>query len=91
MVFAIMIGGHYWMTTSRMDAVKKIFNDGGTVICENKMHRTISGSILISKKFEWELKGDEFVSKNYVRSFHTSRCVDYAPVSPDSKLRIGKP
>jgi len=81
-LFAIMIGIHYFITTSRMDGVKDIFNKGGTIICENKMHRTISQSVLISKALGWELEGDEFTSKNVVRNFHTSRCVDYTPVAP---------
>ena len=79
---AIMIGAHYYITTSRMAEVKEIFNNGGTVICENKMHRTISRSVLISKKLEWRLEGNLFVSDNHERDFHTSRCVDYEPVNP---------
>ncbi len=72
-----MIAIHYFMTTTRMDGVKEIFNEGGTIICENKMQRTISQSVLISKDFEWRLEGDLFVSDNYVRDFHTSRCIDH--------------
>ncbi len=81
----LMITAHYYITTQRMDGVKKIFNEGGTVICENKMHRTISRSVLISKKLEWELDGDYFFSKNHMRKFHTARCIDYAPI--DSTTR----
>ncbi|MBA1438232.1 MAG: hypothetical protein FAF05_04475 [Epsilonproteobacteria bacterium] len=76
-IFAVFIMFHFWMTTSRMANVKQIFNDGGTIICENKMHKTISQSILISKKLGWALDGDEFTSPNYTRNFHTARCVDY--------------
>ena len=72
-----MIAIHYFMTTTRMDGVKEIFNEGGTIICENKMQRTISQSVLISKDFDWRLEGDLFVSDNYVRDFHTSRCIDH--------------
>ena len=81
-IFALMIAGHYAMTKSRMNEVKEIFNKGGTVVCENKMHKTISQSVLISKALEWRLEGDLFVSSNVVRDFHTSRCVDYAPIAP---------
>ena len=81
-IFALMIAGHYAMTKSRMNEVKEIFNKGGTVICENKMHKNISQSVLISKALEWRLEGDLFVSPNVVRDFHTSRCVDYAPIAP---------
>lgn len=76
-VFAVMILAHYYMTTKRMDGVKEIFNEGGTIICENKMHRTISQSVLISKQLEWKLDGNLFKSDNATRDFHTSRCVEY--------------
>ena len=75
--FTIMILAHYYVTTKRMDGVKKIFNEGGTIICENKMHRTISQSVLISKKLLWQLDGDLFKSDHYTRAFHTSRCIEY--------------
>ena len=81
-VFAVMISIHYFITTKRMAGVQEIFNNGGTIICENKMRRTISRSVLISKELEWELEGNLFVSKNHIRDFHTSRCVDYAPIDP---------
>jgi len=83
-IFAIMIAAHYSYTTKRMNGVKKIFNEGGTIICENKMRRTISRSVLISKELEWELKGDHFTSPNYMRDFHTARCVDYSPIDPET-------
>ncbi len=76
-MLAIMIATHYTITTKRMDGVKKIFNEGGTIICENKMQRTVSRSVLISKELDWRLEGDLFKSDNHVRDFHTSRCVDY--------------
>ncbi|MCX6051648.1 MAG: hypothetical protein NTZ60_03960 [Campylobacterales bacterium] len=76
LIFAIMISAHYFTTTARMSGVKEIFNEGGIIICENKMHRTISQSVLISKELEWRLEGHLFVSDNYERAFHTSRCVE---------------
>jgi len=82
MVFAVMITAHYFVTTKRMDGVKEIFNEGGTIICENKMQKTISRSVILSKELEWELEGDHFTSVNYERDFHTARCVDYAPIDP---------
>ncbi len=81
-IITFMIATHYYVTTKRMSGVKEIFNEGGTIICENKMHRTVSRSVLISKELEWELDGDYFVSKNHMRKFHTARCVDYAPMAP---------
>ncbi|MBU1657596.1 hypothetical protein KKG72_00910 [bacterium] len=82
-ILAVMISAHYFITTKRMDGVKEIFNEGGTIICENKMQRTISRSVLISKKLEWSLVGDLFKSDNVVRDFHTSRCVEYTGEAPE--------
>lgn len=72
-----MIAFHYHMTTSRMAEVESLFNSGETVICENKMHRTISKSVLISKKDGWSLDGHLFKNSDFERDFHTSRCVDW--------------
>jgi len=83
LIFAAMITAHYFVTVARMDGVKEIFNNGETIICENKMRKTISRSVLISKELEWRLEGNEFASDNYERNFHTSRCVDYSPIDPE--------
>lgn len=80
-VFTIMIAIHYYITTSRMSNVKEIFNKGETIICENKMRRTISQSVLISKKLGWKLDGDYFKNPEFERDFHTARCVDYSPIA----------
>lgn len=77
MMLATMIAIHYFITTSRMEGVKKLFNEGETIICENKMRRTISQSVLISKELGWRLEGDLLKSDDYERDFHTSRCVDW--------------
>ena len=81
--FSVMITAHYLVTVKRMDGVKSIFNEGEIIICENKMRKTISRSVLISKELEWRLEGDYFVSDNHVRDFHTARCVDYSPINPE--------
>jgi len=81
-IFFIMISLHYMITTKRMAGVAEIFNEGKTIICENKMHRTISQSVLISKELGWKLDGDYFKNPDFTRDFHTSRCVDYAPIAP---------
>lgn len=80
-LFGIMIAAHYAVTTKRMNGVKEIFNEGKTIICENKMRRTISQSVLISKKLGWRLEGDLFKNPEFERDFHTARCVDYAPIA----------
>ncbi len=84
-IFAIMIGIHYYVTNARMEGVKEIFNKGETVICENKMRRTISQSVLVSKELGWHIDGDYFKNPDYVRDFHTARCVDYAPIAAKAK------
>jgi len=84
-IFAIMISIHYFITTKRMNGVKEIFNEGKTIICENKMRRTISQSVLISKELGWKLDGDYFKNPDFIRDFHTARCVDYSPIAPKDK------
>jgi len=86
MLFTTMIFAHFFVTTTRMDGVKEIFDEGGVIICENKMQRTISRSVLISKELEWKLDGDYFKSDNHVRDFHTARCVDYSPIAPEDAV-----
>jgi hypothetical protein len=82
LLFVVMINLHFSLTTKRMDGVKEIFNEGGVIICENKMRRTISRSILISQELGWKIEGDKFTSPNYERDFHTARCIDYSPIDP---------
>ncbi len=81
-LLTVMILAHYYITTARMDGVKEIFNEGETIICENKMQRTISRSVLISKKLQWRLDGDLFKSENHIRDFHTSRCIEFDGIVP---------
>jgi len=78
----IMIAIHYNMTTARMEGVKKLFNAGETIICENKMRRTISRSVLLSKELGWSIVGDKFVNPEYERDFHTSRCIEFDGIVP---------
>jgi hypothetical protein len=77
-----MILFHYNMTTNRMEGVKEIFTNGETVICENKMRRTISRSVLLSKELGWRLEGDKFKNDGYERDFHTSRCIEFDGIVP---------
>jgi len=78
----LMITFHFMMTTSRMEGVKEIFNEGETIICENKMRRTISRSVLLSKELGWRLEGDKFKNDDYERDFHTSRCIEFDGIVP---------
>jgi hypothetical protein len=81
-VFTVMILFHFNMTTSRMEGVKEIFNKGETVICENKMRRTVSRSVLLSKELGWRIDGDKFKNDDYERDFHTSRCIEFDGIVP---------
>ena len=74
---AIMIGAHYNVTTTRMNNVEKMFTEGQTIICENKMRRTISRSILLSTKLGWRVENHLFKNADYERDFHTSRCIEW--------------
>jgi hypothetical protein len=86
-IFAIMISLHYIVTLKRMNGVKEIFNEGGKIICENKMRRTISQSVVLSKKLGWRLEGNYFKHPEYERDFFTARCIDYAPILPKSEVK----
>jgi hypothetical protein len=82
---AIMIGLHYNVTTTRMDNVEEMFTNGQTIICENKMRRTISRSILLSQKLGWRVENHLFKNADYERDFHTSRCIEWTEVDQDLK------
>ena len=81
-IIVAMIMAHYFMTTSRMDGVQAIFNNGETVICENKVQRSISRSVLLSKKLGWRLEDNKFMNDNYNRDFHSSRCIEFDGIEP---------
>ncbi len=76
-VVSVMVLFHYTITVKRMNGVETLFNAGETIICENKMHRTISKSVLLSQSMGWRLEDHLFKHDDYERDFHTSRCVDW--------------
>jgi hypothetical protein len=82
MGLATLIGFHYNMTTSRMENVEQMFSSGETVICENKMQRTISQSVLVVPKLGWHIENHTFQNPDYERGFHTSRCVEWIGSDP---------
>ncbi|MCK9490655.1 MAG: hypothetical protein M0Q24_01085 [Sulfurimonas sp.] len=82
-ILVIMILIHYFMTTSRMDGVQAIFENGETVICENKMQRSVSRSVLISKELGWRLENHKFINEDYERDFHSSRCIEFDGIEPE--------
>jgi len=73
--FTFIIGGHYYITTGRMEGVKTSFLKGEEIVCENRMHRKAAQGIVISQKTSWSLDGDEFVNPDYNRPFHAARCI----------------
>ncbi len=76
LVLIIFIGGHYWVTISRIAEVKAAFMKGEPILCESRAIRTAAQSIEIRKGVaNWHIVGDNFVSEQYTRPFHTARCI----------------
>ena len=76
-MIATFVALHFYSTTSRMFEVEALFNGGRDIICENRMRKTISQSVILSKKLGWHLEGHLFKNPEYERDFHTSRCIEY--------------
>jgi hypothetical protein len=80
LVLAFFIGAHYWVTTSRIEAVRQAFESGKPVLCESRMLRKMAQSIEIRKGVAgWKIEGDNFVSPQYTRPFHLARCIVKKP------------
>ena len=75
LVIALMIGGHYWMTTNRMASVEKAFVQNKSILCESRMLRKAAQSVVVQKSKGWRLEDHLFKSPLYVRPFHTARCI----------------
>ncbi len=75
LVISIFVAGHFYVTTSRMASVKEAFEKNQVVICESRMQRKAAQSIFIKKSNDWSMDGDNFVSPNYERPFHSARCI----------------
>ncbi len=76
LVLALFIGVHFWITTSRIAEVKAAFLAGKPVLCESRMLRKMAQSIEIRKGVAgWRIEGDDFISPQYTRPFHTARCI----------------
>ena len=73
----VAIGLHYYITTDRMDGVSQRFNEGKPVICENRIQRKTEQSVIITQDKGWTLKDDLFTNPQYVRGFHTARCIKF--------------
>ncbi len=75
LVLSFFIGSHYYVTTSRMADVRTAFETGQVVICESRMQRKVAQTVIIQKSNEWFMEGDNFTSPNYIRAFHSARCI----------------
>ena len=75
-ILAIIITWHYNQTVDRMELVKKEFENGKVIVCDNKGDLTLGRSVLIDKsRYGWKVDGLFFISDEYPRNFHISRCV----------------
>jgi len=75
LVISIFIGSHFYITTNRMASVKEAFEQDRVVICESRMQRKVAQSVLVKKSNDWSMDGDNFISPNYERPFHSARCI----------------
>ena len=74
--FALVITWHYNQTSDRMDIVTTEFNNGKTIVCDNKGDLTLGRSVLINKdRMGWNIVDSTFISNEFPRKFHVSRCV----------------
>jgi hypothetical protein len=72
---SVAIAMHFKITTDRMAEVKLAFNEGKVIICESRAQRKVAQSVDVSKRNEWSINGDLFVSPHYTRPFHSARCI----------------
>ena len=75
LVIVLMIGGHYYMTTSRMAEVRAAFAQDKQLLCESRMLRKVAQSVVVQRSKGWEIQKDQFVSPLYTRPFHVARCI----------------
>ncbi len=75
LILSFFIASHFYVTTSRMSEVKEAFEADKIVICESRMQRKVAQSVIIQKSNNWVINGDNFASPNYIREFHSARCI----------------
>jgi membrane-bound ClpP family serine protease len=75
LVLALMILIHHKLTIKRMNEVQQAFQAGKTILCESRMQRKVAPIVVIHKDQGWELKEDNFISSDYIRSFFSARCI----------------
>ena len=75
-VLVIVIAVHYTQTVERMETVKKEFENGKVIVCDNKGDLTLGRNVLVDKsRYGWKADEYYFTSEKYPRNFHISRCV----------------
>jgi len=87
----IMIMLHYNITTSRMAEVEDEFSKGETILCENRTKSDVSKSIRIDIDHGWTLKNHVFSNPDYIKSFHSARCVKMLDVMKKAEKNALKP
>jgi exopolysaccharide biosynthesis protein len=87
-VFTILVAGHYYVTTKRMDSVRTAFENGKKIECESRLNRKAAQSVIVSKSTGWKLEGDLFTNSNFTRAFHAARCI--VKVKPKLNLPVAK-
>ncbi len=71
----ILISGHYIITNDRIKTVTNAFNTGKQILCENRIYTKAAQFIQIEKSNDWSIENNNFISPNYDRKFHLSRCI----------------
>lgn len=77
LVLAFLIGFHYNMTSSRMNAVETRFLESNPIICENRTKKEFSRTIIIDLDGGWSLKDNVFTNPEYFKAFHSARCLEH--------------
>ena len=76
-ILSLCIFAHYFVTTSRMEAVETRFIDSKPIICENRTQRKVAQSIILSQDLGWSLEDNIFSNPQYNRTFHSARCLEH--------------
>jgi len=74
-VLGVMIAAHYYVTTQRIEAVKKAFYQDKTIICESRMQRKVAQSVYLQRSKGWRIEDNHFISPAYSRPFFIARCI----------------
>jgi len=74
-VISIFIIAHYILTKNRMNAVKNAFENGKTIICENRIYTKGANFIELKNNGNWKLENNHFKNKNFTRDFFIARCI----------------